>query len=73
VLRAPPLQAQPLTAVKALVVAAARVETERVDLAPADFELVVLVRLPSSQEQAARPALNCQANSIDERDKHEPT
>ncbi|MFY9762497.1 MAG: hypothetical protein WB772_16840 [Xanthobacteraceae bacterium] len=79
-LLAPPLPAKlptvsvlPVMAVKTSAAAAARVETERADLAPADFELAVLVRLPSSQEQEAPPALNCQANSTDERDKHEPT
>jgi hypothetical protein len=80
VLRAPPLQAQLPTAsvllavvVKAPAVAAVRVETERVDLARAGFELAVLVRSLSSQEQGAPPALNCQANSTDEREKHELT
>jgi hypothetical protein len=76
-LRAPPLRAQqptvsvlPAVTVKALTVAAARVETERVDLVRADFALTVLVRSPSSQVQEAPPALNCRANSTDERDKY---
>jgi hypothetical protein len=69
--RLPMASALPAMAVKAP--AAAQMETARVDLVRADFELAVLVRLPSSQEQAAPPTLNCQANSIDERDKNEPT
>ena len=78
-LRAPLLQAQlptvsvlPEVVVKAPV-AAVRVETERVDLARADFALADLVRSPSSQEQATPSALNCQAHSSDEREKHELT
>jgi hypothetical protein len=78
VLRVPLSQARlpmalPAVAVKSPAVAAARVETERADLVRAGFELAVLVHLPSSQEQAAPPASNCQANSNDERDRHELT